>query len=104
MKVGCHRPGSGTRVLPGLTVYGVRGPVARCVGGMLESDVDGVVFAVPDPRAGAAGSVLQLARGTNGHAHRLNVVSGILEADAAELLARADRPTASRQPDPTAHA
>ena len=36
--------------------------------------------------------------------HRLNVVSGILEADAAELLARADRPTSPRQPDPAAHA
>jgi tRNA(adenine34) deaminase len=94
----------GTTSLSGLTVYVVREPCAMCVGAMLESDVDGVVFAVPDPLAGAAGSALQLARGTNGHAHRLNVVSGILEADAAELLARADRPTSPRQPDPAAHA
>jgi tRNA(adenine34) deaminase len=94
----------GTTSLSGLTVYVVREPCAMCVGAMLESDVDGVVFAVPDPLAGAAGSALQLARGTNGHAHRLNVVSGILEADAAELLARADRPAPPRQPDPAAHA
>ncbi len=75
-----------------------------CVGAMLESDVDGVVFAVPDAQAGAAGSALQLARGVNGHAHRLNVVSGILEADAAELLARGDRPLRPRQADSAAPA
>jgi tRNA(adenine34) deaminase len=90
----------GTTSLSGLTVYVVREPCAMCVGAMLESDVDGVVFAVPDPQAGAAGSAVQLARGTNGLTHRLNVVSGILEVDATELLARADRPTPQRQPDP----
>jgi tRNA(adenine34) deaminase len=94
----------GTTSLSGLTVYVVREPCAMCVGAMLESDVDGVVFAVPDPQAGAAGSALQLARGANGHAHRLNVVSGIMEADAAELLARNDRPTPQRLPDPAASA
>ena len=88
----------GTTSLSGLTVYVVREPCAMCVGAMLESDVDGVVFAVPDAQAGAAGSALQLARGVNGHAHRLNVVSGILEADAAELLARSDRQLRPRQP------
>jgi tRNA(adenine34) deaminase len=94
----------GTTSLSGLTVYVVREPCAMCVGAMLESDVDGVVFAIPDPRSGAAGSVLQLARGVNGHAHRLNVVSGILEADAAELLARSERSRLPRQPDQAAHA
>ncbi len=94
----------GTTSLSGLTVYVVREPCAMCVGAMLESDVDGVVFAVPDAQAGAAGSALQLARGVNGHARRLNVVSGILEADAAELLARSDRPTSQRRTDSAAHA
>jgi tRNA(adenine34) deaminase len=94
----------GTTSLSGLTVYVVREPCAMCVGAMLESDVDGVVFAVPDPRSGAAGSALQLARGVNGHARRLNVVSGILEADAADLLARAKRPSLARQPDQAAPA
>ena len=94
----------GTTSLSGLTVYVVREPCAMCVGAMLESDVDGVVFAVPDAQAGAAGSALQLARGVNGHAHRLNVVSGILEADAAELLARSDRQLRPRQADSAAPA
>jgi hypothetical protein len=48
--------------------------------------------------------VLQLARGVNGHARRLNVVSGILEADAAELLARSDRQLRPRLPDSAAPA
>jgi tRNA(adenine34) deaminase len=94
----------GTTMLSGLTVYVVREPCAMCVGAMLESDVDGVVFAVPDPQAGAAGSALQLARGTNGHARRLNVVSGILEAEATELIGGTDRPASPRQPDSAAHA
>jgi tRNA(adenine34) deaminase len=94
----------GTTSLSGLTVYVVREPCAMCVGAMLESDVDGVVYAVPDPRAGAAGSALQLARGSNGHPHRLNVVSGILEADASELLARTDRAMSSRPVDSAARA
>lgn len=94
----------GTTSLSGLTVYVVREPCAMCVGAMLASDVDGVVFAVPDPLAGAAGSALQLARGGDGHSHRLNVVSGILEADAMELLARAERPSTPRSTDAAAPA
>jgi tRNA(adenine34) deaminase len=77
----------GTTMLTGLTVYVVREPCAMCVGAMLESDVDGVVFALPDPRAGAA---IQLARGDDGRSRRLTVVSGILESDAAELMARVE--------------
>lgn len=91
----------GTTSLSGLTVYVVREPCAMCVGAMLEGDVDGVVFAVPDPEAGAAGSALQLARGANGHSHRLNVVSGIMEGDASELLARTERPGSLRPSEPT---
>jgi tRNA(adenine34) deaminase len=77
----------GTTSLQGMTVYTVVEPCAMCVGALLESDVDGLVFAVPDPVAGAAGSALQLA--SNGVlGRRLNVVSGILQEDAAELLRR----------------
>lgn len=75
----------GSASLQGMTVYTVVEPCTMCVGALLESDVDGLVFAIADPVAGAAGSALQLAR--NGAlGRRLNVVSGILQADAAELL------------------
>src|SRR3954468_3515439 len=71
--------------LAGLTIFSVMEPCAMCVGALLASDVDGLVYAVPDPIDGACGSVLHVA------AHRrtgrpLRVVSGILREDAEELL------------------
>src|SRR3972149_2060321 len=51
----------GTTSLQGMTIYAVVEPCAMCVGALLESDVDGLVYAVPDPVSGAAGSALQLA-------------------------------------------
>ena len=57
-----------------------------CVGAMLECDVAALVFAVPNPVDGAAGSVLQLAQHP-GLARRLQVVSGIRAEEAEELTA-----------------
>ncbi len=73
--------------LAGITVYSVIEPCAMCVGALLASDVDGLVFAIPDPVDGACGSSVQLAgHGTPGR--RLRVVSGILREDAEEMLGR----------------
>lgn len=70
--------------LSGLIVFTTIEPCTMCVGALLESNVDGLVFAMSDARAGACGSVVQL---TNGSAlpRRLSVVSGIMEREAAEL-------------------
>ncbi len=70
--------------LNGVIVFCAVEPCAMCVGALLESDADGVVFALPDADAGAAGSVMHLANGEL-LPRRLVVVSGILQADAAEL-------------------
>ena len=70
--------------LSGVTVFCAVEPCVMCVGALLESDADGVVFAIPDAAAGAAGSRLQLA--ANGVLpRRLRVVSGILQEDAADV-------------------
>lgn len=74
------------RSLSGLTVFSMVEPCAMCVGALLECDVDGLVYALPDPTAGAAGSAVQLA-GAPSLGRRLHVVSGILQGDAAELAA-----------------
>ena len=58
-----------------------------CVGAMLECDVAALVYAVPNPIDGAAGTVLQLAQHP-GLGRRLEVVSGIRRAEAEELMAR----------------
>ncbi len=80
----------GRTSLGGLTVFTAREPCAMCVGALLESDADGLVYALADPRAGAAGSAVQLAQADD-LPHRLHVVSGIMQAEAAEVLSAAAR-------------
>src|SRR3954469_11573991 len=43
------------------TIFATQEPCAMCVGAMLESDIEAIVFAVANTRDGAAGSVIQLA-------------------------------------------
>jgi len=71
--------------LSGLIVFSAVEPCAMCVGALLESDVDGLVYATPDARTGAAGSAIQLTSGDL-LPRRLTVVSGIMQREAAELL------------------
>jgi tRNA(adenine34) deaminase len=68
--------------LSGLIVFSAVEPCAMCVGALLESDVDGLVFATPDAKSGASGSI---AKG------QLEVVSGIMQREAAELRLAAAR-------------
>ena len=70
--------------LSGLVVFSASEPCSMCVGALLEADVDGLVYALPDPAAGAAGSVLQLAANER-LPRRLSVVSGIMQREATEL-------------------
>ena len=73
-----------SRSLSGLTVFTTVEPCAMCVGALLEADADCLVYALSDPIAGAAGSVLQLANNP-ALPRRLDLISGILRSDAAEL-------------------
>jgi len=66
------------------TIFTTLEPCAMCVGALLESDVDALVYAVPNDRDGAAGTVLQLAQHP-GLARRIKIVSGI-RRDEAEAL------------------
>lgn len=75
----------GTESLTGVTIFAVQEPCVMCVGALLACDVDGLVYAVPDHVAGAAGGVVQLADAA-GLPRRLSVVSGILQADALEFI------------------
>ena len=70
--------------LAGTTVFCVVEPCAMCVGALQQCDADGVVFALADPTEGACASAVNLAQAA-GLPRRLNVVSGILRDDAAEL-------------------
>ncbi len=70
--------------LSGVVIFTAVEPCAMCVGALLESNVDGLVFAMPDAASGAAGSALQLASGKV-LPRRLEVVSGIMQREAAEI-------------------
>lgn len=67
------------------TVFTTHEPCPMCMGALLQSDVETLVFAIPDPVQGAAGSVLQLAQHA-GLPRRIRVISGIRRDEAEELL------------------
>jgi tRNA(adenine34) deaminase len=71
--------------LPDSTLYVTLEPCAMCVGAMLHARVSRLVFGAYDPKAGAAGSVLDLAdhRQLN---HRIEVNGGLFEDQCSALL------------------
>jgi tRNA(adenine34) deaminase len=67
------------------TLYVTLEPCTMCAGAIVLSRIPRVVYATVDPKAGAAGSVLDvLADGRLNH--RPEVVGGVLADEAAELL------------------
>jgi tRNA(adenine34) deaminase len=73
-----------TPQLGNVTIFTTIEPCAMCVGAMLECDAVALVYAVPNPVDGAAGTVVQLAQHP-GLGRRLQVVSGIRREEAEEL-------------------
>jgi len=71
--------------LPGTTLYVTLEPCAMCAGAIVLARVPRVVYAAPDPKAGAAGSVLDVLSEPRFN-HRPEVVGGVLADEAAELL------------------
>jgi tRNA(adenine34) deaminase len=67
------------------TLYVTLEPCTMCAGAIVLSRVPRVVYAAPDPKAGAVDSILSIL--SNPHLnHRPEVVAGVLETEAAELL------------------
>jgi tRNA(adenine34) deaminase len=71
--------------LPETTLYVTLEPCAMCAGAIVLARVPRVVFATADPKAGAAGSILDVLAEPRLN-HRPLVESGLLEAEAAEQL------------------
>ena len=69
-----------------------------CVGALLASDVEALVFAVPNRVDGAAGGVIQLAQDDR-LTRRLRIVSGIRCEEAEELFSRALPVEQTRAPE-----
>ena len=71
--------------LPETTLYVTLEPCAMCAGAIVLARVPRVVFAAPDPKAGAAGSVLDVL-GEPQLNHRPQVTAGVLGDEAGEML------------------
>jgi tRNA(adenine34) deaminase len=71
--------------LPETTLYVTLEPCAMCAGAIVLARIPAVVFGAPDPKAGAAGSVLDVL-GEPALNHRPKVTGGVMEAECAALL------------------
>ncbi len=71
--------------LPGTTLYVTLEPCAMCAGAIVLARVPTVVIGAPDPKAGAAGSVLDVLAEPALN-HRPRVIRGVREPECAALL------------------
>lgn len=67
------------------TVYVTLEPCPMCAGLMHQARIARCVYAAPDPKAGALGTLYDLHDDTRLN-HRFEVTSGVLEAESAALL------------------
>jgi tRNA(adenine34) deaminase len=71
--------------LEGCTVYATLEPCAMCAGALIHARVARLVYAAADPKAGAAGSVLNVINHPELN-HLAEVSSGLLAEESAERL------------------
>jgi len=71
--------------LPGTTLYVTLEPCPMCAGAIVLARIPEVVFGAPDPKAGAAGSVLDILAEPALN-HHPGVTGGVLEDECAALL------------------
>jgi tRNA(adenine34) deaminase len=69
----------------GCTLYVTLEPCAMCAGAILHARIGRLVYAAPDPKAGACGSVLSVINHPALN-HRVEVVSGVLADECGALL------------------
>lgn len=71
--------------LPDTTLYITIEPCSMCAGAIVHSRIARVVFGAPEPRAGAAGSTLNLLQNEQFN-HQTEVTSGILAEECGQVL------------------
>ena len=77
--------------LDGCTLYVTLEPCAMCSGAMLHARLERVVIGAPDPRTGAAGSVLDLFAQPQLN-HQTRITAGVLAEECGQLLKDFFRP------------
>ncbi len=76
---------AGSWRLEGCALYVTLEPCAMCAGAAVLARIDRLVFGAADPKAGFAGSLGDLVRDPRLN-HRVEVASGVLAEEAADLL------------------
>lgn len=67
------------------TIYVTKEPCVMCAGAMVAARLKRLVYGCPDPKGGAAGSVLDVVRHPSLN-HRMEVTAGVLAAETAGQL------------------
>ncbi len=73
--------------LTGSTLFCTLEPCAMCAGALLHARVSRLVYAAPDPKAGACGSVIDIIHHPQLN-HRVEVSSGLLAEECGALLTK----------------
>ena len=71
--------------LPGATLYVTLEPCVMCMGAIAQARISRLVFGAYDPKAGAAGSVIDLSE-SKALNHRVEINGGLLEQECGDLL------------------
>lgn len=71
--------------LAGCTVYVTLEPCAMCAGAMIHARIERLVYAAPDPKAGACGSVLAVLNHPQLN-HKIQIEQGTAADESSELL------------------
>jgi tRNA(adenine34) deaminase len=71
--------------LSGMTLYCTLEPCAMCAGAMVQARIKRLVYGAKDPKAGTAGSLMNLVQDERLN-HRLEVTAGILAEECGNLL------------------
>lgn len=71
--------------LEGCTMYVTLEPCQMCAGALVQSRIDEVVIGSMNPKAGCAGSVLNLLE-MDGFNHKVKVTRGVLEEECSAML------------------
>ena len=71
--------------LEGCTMYVTLEPCQMCAGALMQSRIDRVVIGSMNPKAGCAGSVLNLLE-MDGFNHKVEVIRGVLQEECSSML------------------
>ena len=71
--------------LEGCRMYVTLEPCPMCAGALVQSRIDEVIIGCRNPKAGSAGSVVNLLQ-QEGFNHRVAITEGVMEEECAELM------------------